>query len=83
MEVEDNVQPGACRDEKDVLAALELAEKEIRRLTELDRQHKLFERELQKKISFQLPNEKKFPVRLLPLVWTVSSVWHFAHPEAV
>ncbi len=57
------------RDEKNALAALEKAEKKIQRLTELDRQHKLFQKELQKRTL-----ELKERVKELNCLYKISAI---------
>ncbi len=69
MENENKGPFDGRRDEKGLLAALELAEKEIRRLTELDRQHKLFQQELEKR-TYEL-NER---VKELNCLYTISAI---------
>ncbi len=69
MDIEDNVLSNGRRDEKSALAALERAEKKIRRLTELDRRHKLFQKELQKRTY-----ELKERVKELNCLYAISAI---------
>jgi signal transduction histidine kinase len=69
MATENNTRPTGIRDEKTALIALEKAEKKIQRLTELDRQHKLFQKELQKRTL-----ELKERVKELNCLYTISAI---------
>jgi len=71
ISVENKNKPEAngLMDQKDVASSLELAEKKIQRLTELDRQHKLFQQELEKR-TCEL-NER---VKELNCLYTISAI---------
>jgi hypothetical protein len=69
VENKDKPELNGLMGQKDVASSLELAEKKIQRLTELDRQHKLFQQELEKRTG-----ELHERVKELNCLYTISAI---------